>query len=464
LEETTLSELAARNAVTLENVPPRLRPVLSLWDLILYGIVLIMPIAPVPLFGIVQKLSLGHAVTTILIGMVAMMLTAFSYGRMAALYPSAGSAYTYVGRGLNPHLGFLAGWAMFLDYLLVPLICTIYGALTVQRLLPEVPYIVWAALFAGTMTLVNLRGIRTTARTNLVLCVVMCGVVVWFVFVAVRFLFGHQGWHGLLAVQPFYNPGTFHFSAIATATAVAALTYGGFDGVTTLAEDVKNPRRNVLLATVLVCLFTGVFGGLQIYLAQRVWPDYRTFSNLETAFMDVCRVVGGSFLFHAMAGILIVANLGSGLTAQAGVSRLLFGMGRDGVLPRRIFAYLHPKSNTPTLNILLVGVLAFLGALVLNYERAAELINFGAFLAFMGVNAATIRQFYVGQVNGAKRRFFQDALVPGAGFAFCLTIWLNLAMPAKIAGAAWFLVGMSYDAILTRAFRVKPVSMDFTES
>ena len=116
-----MAEVPLNAAVTIASAPPRLRRVLSLWDLILYGIVLIMPIAPVPLFGIVQKLSLGHAVTTILIGMVAMMLTAFSYGRMAALYPSAGSAYTYVGRGLNPHLGFLAGWAMFLDYLLVPL-------------------------------------------------------------------------------------------------------------------------------------------------------------------------------------------------------------------------------------------------------------------------------------------------------------------------------------------------------
>ena len=446
------------------NEPPRLRRVLSLWDLILYGIVLIMPIAPIPLFGIVQKLSLGHAVTTILIGMVAMMLTAFSYGRMAALYPSAGSAYTYVGRGLNPHLGFLAGWAMFLDYLLVPLICTIYGALTVQRLVPEIPYVVWAALFAGIMTFVNLWGIRTTARANLVLCAVMCGVVVWFVVVAVRFLFDHQGWHGLVAVQPFYSPGTFHFSSIATATAVAALTYGGFDGVSTLAEDVKNPRRNVLLATVLVCLFTGVFGGLQIYLAQRVWPDYTTFSNLETAFMDVCRVVGGTLLFNAMAGILIVANLGSGLTAQAGVSRLLFGMGRDGVLPRRLFSYLDPKRNAPTFNIVFVGVLAFLGALILNYERAAELINFGAFLAFMGVNAATMRQFYFVKTEGRKRRFFQDALVPGAGFIFCLIIWLNLATPAKIAGAIWFIVGLSYDAVITRGFRVKPATIDFTES
>src|ERR1039458_5829473 len=250
---------------------PRLRRVLSLWDLIFYGIILIMPIAAVPLFGVAQKLSDGHTVTTILIAMVAMMLTAFSYGRMASLYPSAGSAYNYVGRGLNPHLGFLAGWAMVLDYLIVPLICTIYGTLTVQRVVePFIPgfphrllYILIAALFAGTMTFLNLRGIRATARANIILLVIMCGVIGVFIVLAVRYLFLGQAWGGLFSTAPFYNPQTFNAHAIATATSLAALTYIGFDGVTTLAEDVQNPKRNVLLATVLVCMFTGVFGGLE---------------------------------------------------------------------------------------------------------------------------------------------------------------------------------------------------------
>ena len=442
---------------------PHLRRVLTLWDLILYGIVLIMPIAPIPLFGLVQKLSLGHAVTTILIAMVAMMLTAFSYGRMAALYPSAGSAYTYVGRGLNPHLGFLAGWAMFLDYLLVPLICTIYGSLTVQRLVPQVPYMVWAAGFAGSMTVINLRGIRTTSRANLALLVVMCVVVVAFIVEAVEFLFRHQGWHGVISTQPFYNPATFHWSSIATATALAALTYGGFDGVTTLAEEVKIPRRNVLLATVLVCLFTGVFGGLQIYLAQRVWPDYRTFPNVETAFMDVSRMVGGVLLFKAMAGILILANLGSGMSAQAGVSRLLFGMGRDNVLPRSLFAYLDPKRNTPLYNILLVGVLSFAGALFLNYEQAADLINFGAFLAFMGVNLATVRSYYFAESAQSKRHLLGDAIVPLTGFVFCFAIWMSLPKSAKIVGGFWLLGGIAYDAIKTRGFSLTPATIDFSE-
>jgi len=442
---------------------PRLRRVLGLSDLILYGIFLIMPIAPIPLFGLAQKLSDGHAVTTILLAMIAMVCTAFSYGRMAALYPAAGSAYTYVGKGLHPHLGFLAGWAMFLDYLLVPLICTIYGALTVQRLVPQVPYWVWALLFALVITVVNLRGVRATANANLALMVIMTGVVMVFIVLAVRFLFRAHGWAGLISSHPFYDPATFHFSAIATATSVAALTYGGFDGVTTLAEEVKNPRRNVLLATVFVCLFTGVFGGLQVYLGQMIRPDYHSFANLETAFLDISNDVGGVWLFQAMAAILIVANVGSGLTAQAGVSRLLFGMGRDRVLPPRFFARLNPSRGIPDWNIWLVGVLAFAGALLLDYEKSAELINFGAFLAFMGVNAAAIRQFWFLE-DRKKRRFLSAVLVPGLGFLFCLTIWLSLQTPARIIGGLWFAVGILYDAIKTRGFRTAPAFTDFSES
>ncbi|MGH9542849.1 MAG: APC family permease [Terriglobales bacterium] len=161
---------------------------LSLWDLIVYGIVPLMPIAAVPLFGVVQALSGGFAVTALLASMVAMALTAVSYGRMAALYPSAGSAYAYVSRGLNAHLGFLAGWAMLLDYLLVPLICTIYGALTLARLVPQIPYAFWCALFAAAISVVNPHGIRATALANLVAMIVMLAVILVFIALAVGWL------------------------------------------------------------------------------------------------------------------------------------------------------------------------------------------------------------------------------------------------------------------------------------
>jgi putrescine importer len=458
------------NVRTSSATAPRLRRVLTLWDLIFYGIVLIQPIAPVPLYGVAEKLSNGHFVTTILIAMFAMMITAFSYGRMAAIYPSAGSAYTYVGKGLNPHLGFLIGWAMLLDYILQPLITTIWIATALHaRYFPHLPYFIAAAIVVGILMILNLRGVKTSARANKILLAVMCVVIAAFIYLAVRYLFHTQGWGGLFSIQPFYDPKTFNSHQIWMATSFAALTYIGFDGVTTLAEDVENPKRNVLLATVLVCLFTGVFGGLEVYLGQRVWPDWHTFPDLVTAFMDVCRRVGGMPLFQAMGAVIMIAALGSGLTGTLGAARLLFGMGRDNVLPRKVFAHLKPESNTPTYNILIISALAYAGAIGLNYignayEHAGELMNFGAFLAFMGVNLATFWQFGLVRRLGYKRRLLADAALPLLGFTFCALIWWNLNIVAKIVGGIWFAIGFAYVLITTRGFRTEPVMIDFSES
>ena len=460
----------AGSTTTAEAGQLRLRRVLTLWDLVFYGLVLIQPTAPIPLFGVAQKLSNGHTVTTILIAMFAMMITAFSYGRMAAVYPSAGSAYTYVGKALSPHLGFLIGWAMLLDYILQPLINTIWIAVAIHtRYVPAIPFPVAALLVAGFITVLNLRGIKASARANKVLLISMCAVIAAFLYLAVHYLFNGGGWHSLFSVQPFYDPKTFNGHQIWMATSFAALTYIGFDGITTLSEDVENPKRNVLLATVLVCFLTGVFSGVEVYLGQRVWPNWHTFANLETAFMDVCRRVGGMPLFQAMGAILVLAALGSGLTGGLGAARLLFGMGRDGVLPRRFFAHLHRETNTPTYNILLIGLVAFIGAVSLNYignayEHAAELLNFGAFLAFMGVNLSTFWHFSIVLRSNNRRRILGDAILPLAGFAFCALIWWNLNIVAKTVGGIWFAIGLTYIGVTTRGFRLKPKLIDFGES
>lgn len=440
--------------------PPRLKRVLSLWDLIFYGIVCVTPIAPLPLFGITQKLSSGHAVTTIVLAMAAMLPTAASYGRMAAIYPTAGSAYTYVGRGLNPHLGFLAGWAMFLDYLLIPLINVIFGAVTLHRLIPSVPYAVWAALFAMAITGLNLRGIRSTARANQLLLLLMSLVLVAFAVAAVRYLLGHQDWAGLFSTQPFYNPATFNFAAIRTATSFAALTYIGFDSVTTLAEEVHDPKKNVMRAAVTVCLFTGLVGGLVVYLGQLVWPGWLDFPNLETSFMDVTRRVGGPLLFHAMGATFLLAVFGSALTGQAGAARLLFSMGRENALPRSLFARVNAEGGVPAWNITFIGIITFAGALIFGYEQAAEVLNFGAFLAFMGVNLASVKHIWQ---NARGASALASAALPALGFLFCLWIWISLPMPAKLIGGAWLAVGLIHAAITSRGFRRPPVALDFTE-
>lgn len=445
--------------VTSDEPVPHLKRVLGLWDLVFYGIVLIQPIAAVGLFGVAQELSHGQMVTTILIAMLAMMLTAVSYGRMASVYPSAGSAYTYVSRGLNVHLGFLAGWAMVLDYLVLPVVSTIYAALTLTRLVHGVPYWVWVIALTLLVTGLNLAGVRSAARSNMVLLAGMCVIIAWYFFSTTHYLASHGGASALFSFQPIYNPSTFHLGAVMTATSFAALTYIGFDGVTTLAEDVKNPRRNVLVATVLVCAFTGVFSALQIYLAARVWPTYNNFPNVETAFLDVCGRAGGPWLFQAMAITLFVACVGSTLTAQLGAARLLYGMGRDGVLPRRAFGKLNAH-GTPVFNIVFIALITAAGSLGMNYEHSAELLNFGAFIAFMGVNLAVMRTFY-----GEKRsgRVWQDLVAPAGGFLFCLFIWISLPILAKTIGALWLIAGIVYLAILTRGFRRPPAQLDFAE-
>jgi putrescine importer len=442
---------------------PHLKRVLNLRDLVIYGIVLIQPIAVVPLFGVAQQLSLGHTVTTLLVSMVAIMLTAVSYGRMAALYPAAGSAYTYVGRSMNPHLGFMAGWAMFLGYLMLPLINVIYVAVTVRREFPHIPYAVAAAGFAFLITSLNLLGIRWTARANQLLLTSMCIVIGIFILLALRYVVAHQGVAGLFTFKPFYNPKTFRLRTLATATSFAALTYIGFDGVTTLAEDVENPRRNILLALVLTVLFTGLFSGLLAYLAQLVWPDFRTFTSPETAFMDVCKRAGGIMLYHATWVMLITAAFGSSFTGQVGAARILFGMGRDNVLPRRIFAYLDPRRNTPIFSIALVGILAFAASFVLNFEHGSEILNSGALIAFMGVNAAVIWEFYVRGRDGRVKNAFQDLLAPLLGFASCLAIWLSLPRQALLSGGAWLIAGLAIAAYKTRGFTERPIMIDFSE-
>lgn len=273
---TTTESLQAASATA-----PQLKRVLGLWDLIYYGVILTSPIAAVPLFGEVQVISHGHAAATMLLAMVAMSVTAVSFGRMATVYPSTGSVYTYISKGLNPHVGFVVGWAMFLEYLFQPIQNALYAALTIQRMAPQIPFAILAALTVGLITYMTVQGIKFTARTNEVLLAFMCLVTAVFLIEAFRYVVLHQHFSGLFSLQPVYNPQTFQLRGVAWATSLAALVFIGFDGVSILAEEVKNPRRNVLLASVLVCIFTGLFSGFQVYMAQRVWPDYSTLQNPE---------------------------------------------------------------------------------------------------------------------------------------------------------------------------------------
>ena len=314
---------------------PHLNRVLGLWDLVIYGMILMQLVSPVPIYGLIQSRSGGNALPTIIFALFAILFTALSYGRMVTMFPMAGSAYTYVARGVNLHLGFVVGWAMFLDYMIVPLISIIIPALALQRLLPWLPFPLLTLVVAVGMSALNLGGVRATNRVNMFVLVVTGAVLIVFFVLAVRFLFLKTGLSGVFSIKPFYDPEVFNFSAIISGTSLAALTYIGFDGVTTLAEDTINPKRNIVVATVLICLLTGLISGIQLYLFQMTWPAWTTFANLDTAYLDIMKLVGGALLFGVFSVIMSISQFASGMSGQVSAARLLYGMGRDNILPKK---------------------------------------------------------------------------------------------------------------------------------
>jgi putrescine importer len=306
---------------------PGLKRVLGLSSLVLYGIILIQPTAPMPLFGAAASLARGHVVTTILIGMFAMLFTAISYGRMANAYPSAGSAYTYVSREIHPSLGYFVGWGMIFDYIMNPIICVIWISKAAMNMIPEIPFSVYAVAFTCLFTAMNLRGIESSSRTNSIIAVGLGVVIILFLAAAVRYLFIHPPANAGEWTRPFYDPNTFSFQYVSAGASLAVLTYIGFDGISTLSEEVRNPRRNILLATVLVCIITGILASVQVYFAQLVWPG-TTFPDQDTAFCYVAGKAGGQWLFHTVNFALLIATIGSGSGAHLGAGRLLYGMGK----------------------------------------------------------------------------------------------------------------------------------------
>jgi len=433
---------------------PSLRRTLTLWDLILYGVIVIQPVAPMSVFGVLSDRGRGHVVTAILIAMVAMLFTGISYGRMARAYPSAGSAFTYVAQEIHPGLGYVTGWSMVMDYMLNPLICTIWCAQQAHAFAPGVPAWGWKIFFAVVFTLLNIRGVKTSARINTVMAIAMGAVVAVIFVAAARYIFGHPHDEPGFFLRPFYDPQTFSYSALFGCTSIAVLTYIGFDGISTLSEEAENPRRNILLATVLTCIVIGLLSAVEVYVAQLIWPASQKFPDVDTAYVYT---VGRAWapLFPIVGWTLLLANFGSGMGAQLGAARLLFGMGRSNALPKSFFGAVDPKSRVPRNNVLFVGVIVLVGAFFLSYGLGAEMLNFGALIAFMGVNAAAFLRYFV----RADEKKVWNLIPPVIGFIICLALWVSLSRTAMIVGSIWMIAGIAFGVWKTKGFR-EPLSFE----
>ena len=378
---------------------------------------------------------------------------------MARAHPIAGSAFTYVGKELHPALGYVTGWSMVMDYVLNPTICIVWCSKGAMEFVPEVPYAGWAVAFCALFTWLNLRGVESSARLNTIVALAMGCVIVVFFAMTARYLAAHGQEGAARFTVPFYDARTWHAGSVLNATSVAVLTFIGFDGISTLSEEVKNPRRNVLIATVLTCLVVGILAALEVYAAQLVWPASEPYPVEETAFAHAAGRTA-PWMFAVIMATLLVANGGSGIGSQLGAARLLYGMGRSGALAPGFFGYVDPKRRVPRNNVLLVGALALIGALALEgfggYDLGAQLLNFGALIAFMGVNLAAFKHDFVGR----RDRTLGNALPPLLGFAVCFLLWINLSTSAKIVGAFWMAAGVAFGAVRTRGFRRSLVHFD----
>src|SRR4029077_745228 len=395
-----------------------------------------------------------HVVTAILIAMVAMLFTGISYGRMARAYPSAGPAFTYVAQEIHPSLGYVTGWSMVMDYMLNPLICTIWCAQQAHAFAPNVPVWGWKIFFATVFTLLNIRGVKTSARINAGMAIGMGAVIAVIFVAAARYILGHPHDDPGFWARPFYDPHTFTSQALVGCTSIAVLTYICFDGISTLSEEAENPRRNILLATVLTCVVIGFLSAGEVYIAQLIWPASEPFPNQDTAYVWAAARTWGP-LFTIVGFTLMVANFGSGMGAHIGAARLLYGMGRSNALPSSFFGAIDPKHQVPRNNVIFVGALAMIGSFFLTFGRGIELLNFGALIAFMGVNAAAFVRYFL----HAEKKKTWNFIPPILGFVICLGLWLSLSRPAQIVGSIWMIAGIAFGIWKTRWFR-EPLSFE----
>ncbi|HEY8164849.1 MAG TPA: APC family permease [Gemmatimonadaceae bacterium] len=419
-----------------------LRRSLSLGDLLVYGLVFIVPIAPFAIFGIVFNASKGMVALTYVIGLVAMVFTAMSYRAMSEAFPVAGSVYAYAGRGLHPSAGFLAGWAILLDYLLVPTLCYVVGAVAMHAVVPSIPQSLWIIGFLVFNTVINMLGIETTARASKIFLAAELVVLAVFVFLGVIAVSrGVNGSHWSL--RPFFNPAEFHFNIIFSALSVAVLSFLGFDAISTLAEEAKGGTRVVGQATMIALCIAAILFIIQTYVAALLVPDRTAFAGdmaMNDAFYNVSAIVGGSaFKVVVAVSAALSAAIANALVAQAATARLLFAMARDGQLPR-FLAHVHPKRRVPERAILFVAAVSLVLGLffVGQVGLVSSLVNFGALFSFLMLHVSVVVYFLI---RRRSRTFGAHLLSPVIGFAIIAFVLVNADVHAKVGGLAWLTIG-----------------------
>lgn len=448
---------------------------MNVWQLTAFGLNYMVPIAPAIIFGILLQISGGTVALPYLFAGIAMLLTGLSYSVMVRNFPLAGSVYSYVGRGWNIHLGFVSGWVLTLDYILIPTVTASSSAYFTQQYFPSVPYWVLLAIFSVGTGLLNLFGVELISKMGLWLLalgefVVWLSILVW----AHAVQFDHVGTGTLFSTQPFHFSG---ISGLAAATSLAVFSFLGFDAITTLAEETKHPKRDIPKA-IYWCVGIGTLTMFVCgYVGMLVIPDWASHIHntnwVNTTLFQVTKITGGEgFTIFFTAGYLAEMAVFN-LVATAAGARLLYGMGRDTLLPKAIFAKINKRWKTPHWNIILIVSVEFILGISANMATLSNLVNYGALFGFAMLNLSVIILYYfkkkgespdkLGGIKNWKPTGWQHVryfALPLLGFAVIIYVWLSMDHLAQIIGTGWLILGVLFLAVKTKGFRKLPPNLN----
>jgi putrescine importer len=446
--------------IKLENVT--LKRSLGLWAIVFLGLGYMTPTIVFDTFGIVSNETNGVVPLAYITALVVMLFTAISYGKMVKVFPSAGSAYTYTRETMSPHLGFLVGWAALLDYILLPMVNALIIRIYMVSVFPDVPAWIWVVAYVAVVTGLNVWSMGQTSNLNSILVVFEVVLIAAFIVLAFVKLSQGMGQGTILTAEPLFHS-KVHLGAVLTGATVVCFSFIGFDAVTMYAEEAKD-QKTLPRAIMMTVFIGGAIFFIAGYFAQALFPDVSNFKNTDDTLPEIGLYVGGTIFKLVFLSGAFAATVASGLASHASVSRLLYVMGRNGVLPKKFFGYVHPKFRTPSFNVILVGIVSLL-AIAPSLELISSFINFGALIAFTFVNLSVIAHF-VFRLKKYKtsRDFFTYIIMPILGAGSTGILWYNLQKDALIGGIVWVAIGFIYMLFQTRFFKLKLSDFAFDEA
>ncbi|MFL9951680.1 APC family permease [Paraburkholderia agricolaris] len=428
-----------------------LRRSLTFRDLIVYGLLWMIPVAPFGIYGYVSDAAHGMVALAYLVGIVAMFFTAMSYKAMSEDFPLAGSVYTYAQRGIGETAGFLAGWLILLDYVLIPSLLYIGSAAALGPMFPDVPKWIWVVGFVVWGAGVNLLGVEFTAKASKAMLYAQLAVLLVFCTVGLHALYFRGIGAGQLTWAPLLQPHSFSIKVVFSAVSIAALSFLGFDAISTMSEEVSGDDRKLVgRATVASLIIVGALFILQTWIAADLARGMK-FTSVDTAFYETAGVAGGKWLYQLTSWSTVIAwGVANSLVSTASIARILYSMARDGRIPA-VLAKVSRNYKVPYVSVLLVAAVSLIVSLcfVDQLDRITTFVNFGALTGFLVLHVSVVNHFVI---RRKSRDFVRHLLFPAIGFGIVAYVLYSMGRETWILGLSWLAIGVVYLVTLTKIF------------